>query len=89
MATVRFPREQMMLVLGEDEGRIISDEIIDHTRWSVVHDLVFELNGQLYSTSYSTGATESQDERPWEDLKSVKCIEVRPVEKTIVVYEPI
>lgn len=39
-------------------------------------------------TTYSRGATESQDERPWEYEKTVKATLVREVEKTVKVWEP-
>lgn len=55
-------------------------EIIDTTRWSIVYDLVFEFEGKDYRTSYSVGATESQDERPWEYQDEVECTEVVPQE---------
>jgi hypothetical protein len=74
-------------------GRIvISDEIVDHSRWSVIHTLVFRLADQpaneAWSVDYSVGATESQDERPWEHEEEVEAILMREVEKTIKAWEP-
>lgn len=54
----------------------VVDRIIDTTRWSIVHEIVFEDNGKFYMTTYSEGATECQDERPWEYDDEVKCTEV-------------
>ncbi|RVB02858.1 hypothetical protein EN912_10400 [Mesorhizobium sp. M7A.F.Ca.CA.004.02.1.1] len=66
----------------------ISDEITDNGRWSIHHRWVFQYGGKFYETRYSVGATESQDERPFEyDGEYIECREVRPVEKTVVVYE--
>jgi hypothetical protein len=61
-----FSRDHMFDVLDSD--RIVSDEIIDHARWSVRHKLIWREPGQsddeAWKTTYSVGATESQDEGP-------------------------
>lgn len=55
----------------------IKDDIIDHQRWSVVHEIIFKDNdGKFYKTHYSEGATESQDESPWECDNDIECTEV-------------
>ena len=54
----------------------IVNRIVDTTRWSIIHEIVFEDNGKFYMTTYSEGATEIQDERPWEYDDEIKCIEV-------------
>jgi hypothetical protein len=45
-----------------------SKHIIDHTRWSVIYEAVFfhVPSGEHYKFSWSKGATESQDEQPYE-----------------------
>lgn len=69
---------------------LISDDIIDHGRWSIHHDIVFEYQDKFYTTSYSVGATEQQDESPWEyDGEWITCYECVPKEITIVEYERI
>ena len=81
---MKFKKDFLQDLVG---GGIV-DEIIDHTRWSVVHWQVFKHEDKYYSTSYSVGATESQDESPYEyDKDELECPEVKPVEKTITVYE--
>ena len=74
-----------------DNGyKIIYDNIVDNTRWSICHELVFEYDNKFYMTGYRVGATECQDESPYEyDDAEIECQEVKPVEKTITVYEPI
>lgn len=67
---------------------LISDQITDTSRWSIHHHMVFEFNGKFYSTFYSEGATESQDESPWE-WSEPELIEVTPVERTVTVYVPV
>jgi hypothetical protein len=65
-------------------------EIVRHSRWSVHYREVFEHEGKYYETTYSVGATESQDERPYEyDGDPIECPEVKPVAKTIIVYEKV
>lgn len=54
----------------------IHDEITDTSRWSVNHEVVFKYNDRFYMTWYSEGATEMQDESPWEYEDEVECVEV-------------
>lgn len=54
----------------------IKDTIVDTSRWSVQHEIIFEFQGKFYRTYYSVGATEMQDERPWEYDDTVECTEV-------------
>ena len=63
---------------------IKEEKIVDHTRWSGVNEIVFhEPNeNKYYRTHYSVGATESQDERPWEYEDAIDCIEVELKEVT-------
>jgi hypothetical protein len=67
----------------------VHTEIVDHSRWSVRHSIVFTYNGRHYSTTYSVGATEYQDERPWEHEDEVEVTEVQLVEKLVKVWEPV
>ena len=62
----------------------LSDRIVDTSRWSEHHEILFEYENVFYLTSYSCGATEIQDESPWEYDESVKCF---VVEKKIVEVE--
>lgn len=63
----------------------IQDNIIDNTIWSIYHEIVFEYDGQYYKTNYSVGATEYQDESPWEYDDEIECIEVE--EKEVLVKQ--
>ena len=72
------------------DDEIISDQIIENTRWSILHERIFKHDGKFYQTIYSVGATEIQDESPYEyDGDEIECTEVRPVEKVVTVYEPV
>lgn len=81
-------RELQDLVWGEsDILELISDETIDTTRWSIIHEIVFMYAGKFYKTTYSIGATEYQNEKPFEDdPDEIEIKEVIPVSKTITVY---
>jgi len=73
------------------DGNSIKDDIIENSRWSILHEVIFTYtDGKTYSTSYSVGATEQQDERPWEyDEDEIDCFEVRQVEKVVKVWETV
>lgn len=74
--------------LQDMEGETIEDVMIEHKRWAVVHRRVFKHEGKFYITRYHVGATESQDESPYEnDPDLIECNEAVPVEKTVIVYE--
>jgi hypothetical protein len=86
----KFPRSDMVDMLdGDEKYKIIYDNIVDNSRWSIHHEVVFEFENKFYKTSYRIGATENQDERPWEYDDTVDCQEVKPVEKTVIVYEKV
>jgi len=71
-----------------EKHETVYDKIIGKGRWSVHYERVFKHDGKFYATTYQMGATEGQDERPYEyDDDEVECKEVFPVEKTITVYE--
>jgi len=63
----------------------VEDKVVDNSRWSVQHEIIFEYDGKFYITSYSVGATEMQDESPWEYDKTVDCWEV--VKKPVTVEQ--
>lgn len=74
--------------LQDEDGETIEDKITGKSRWSIHYRRVFRHEGKFYATNYSMGATESQDERPYEcDSDEIDCPEVFPVTKTVVVYE--
>ena len=84
---------------GEDDAaftginlELVQEDLIDTTRWSHVHERIYkDLNtGKFYSTSYSSGATECQDERPYEyDGDVIEFTEVEPVQVTVTQYRPV
>ncbi|MEC4565450.1 hypothetical protein L8C07_05790 [Paenibacillus sp. CMAA1739] len=65
------------------------DNITDTSRWSIHHEIVFEHEGKFYQTHYSEGATEMQDESPWEYEEDVDCNEVELKEVKVMKWVPV
>ena len=77
------------IVNGEDSNFvIIEDRIVGTRRWSVVYEIVVQrkTDGKYFRDSYRRGATEMQDEQPYE-YSEPNFTEVFPVTKTYIVYE--
>ena len=77
------------LIYGDtDDFEPISDTIIENSRWSIIHKIVVKRksDGKYFKDTYSRGATEQQDEAPYEYNKP-SFTEVFPVTKTITVYK--
>lgn len=83
-------KDEARNIVWEDskEFKTISNEIVDTRRWSNVHDIVIQRlsDGKYFADGYSVGATEMQDESPYE-YSDPDFTEVFPVEKTIIVFE--
>jgi len=73
---------------GYQSFKKISEEIVDHSRWAVGYHIIVqrENDGKFFSSSYKVGATESQDQSPY-DYDTPVFKEVFRVEKTIITYE--
>ena len=71
------------LGLPFNSNNVIEDIIIDTSRWSIAHEVIFKYNSKFYRTTYSIGSTECQDESPWEYDDEVECYEVE--EKEVLV----
>lgn len=89
---MKFKREFLQALAWDDydenEVKEIQSNITDISRWSIHYTSVFQFQDKYYRTHYSVGATESQDESPYEyDDDEIECKEVIPVEKVITVYE--
>lgn len=86
---MKFTKEFLQESIDDTENTV-QDIIIDHSRWSVTHHRIFKHEGKFYETFYSVGATENQDEAPYEWADNeIECAEVQPVETMIVVYKPV
>ncbi len=88
------------IVFTPEEGREIIDsnsedfdivlqEITDTSRWSIHYYIVVKRksDGKFFASNYRVGATECQDERPFEYDDEAVFIEVAPVEEIKIVYK--
>ena len=85
-----FSRDYLMDELDLPYENTIVNRIVDTTRWSIIHEIVFEDNGKFYMTTYSEGATECQDEKPWEyNDDEIECTEVELKEVKVKKWIPV
>lgn len=74
---------------GSDPNfEVVEDVLYDTSRWSTHHRLTIKRksDGKFFQSTYRRGATEMQDEKPFEYSEPV-FNEVFRVEKTIISYE--
>jgi hypothetical protein len=88
MPKITLPKQTMLDILY-DSADVVSDKVTGNGRWSIHHTLIFKYEGKLYRTSYSVGATESQDESPWEYSPNVESTEVEEYQKSVVDYRAV
>lgn len=77
------------IIYGDSKDFVeIQNEIVEHGRWNVVHEIVIQrkFDGRYFMDRYDVGATESQDEEPYEYFDP-NFREVFPVTKTYIEYE--
>lgn len=88
-------KKQLLLDLLRDECEdpnyeVMVNEISDTGRWSIHYDFVFRHMERYFRAPYSVGATEQQDERPWEyEDDEVNVDEVKPTMVITTEYTPI
>ena len=65
----------------------VVSNINGHSRWTINFELVIKtlVDGRFWKARYSKGATESQDEGPFE-YGSSTFTEVFPIKKEVIVY---
>ena len=87
---MKFKKEYLIEELGlPDDCDLVNEEIIDTSRWSIIKEIVFQdKDGKYYQTTYSEGATECQEEAPWEYEDEVECVEVELREVKIMKWCP-
>jgi hypothetical protein len=73
--------------LAEETHETVVNEITDHDRWTAHYRRVFKVGDKYFETHYRVGATEYQDEGPYEyDPDEIECEEVFPTQVTVVQY---
>lgn len=89
---LQLTKEEAERVINDDheEFVVIDSSIVDATRWSIIYRVVIQRksDGKYFADTYGVGATECQDERPWE-YSEPDFEEVQKIEKTVWVYEPV
>jgi hypothetical protein len=63
--------------------------MVDQSRWSIQYRCIFEDKGKFFEAYYSEGATEMQDESPWEYEEEVVCTEVELKEVKVKKWVPV
>jgi len=94
---MKLEKELLLSILNEDiddnsPWSIVENDIIDTSRWSEIYSFTIhnKETDKYYNTTYSCGATECQDEGPWEyEGKLVDVTEVEPKEVTVIKYVPV
>ncbi|MOA27577.1 hypothetical protein D3C78_1484610 [compost metagenome] len=96
MPTKTFSKEFLQGLLWRDydpdKYEVVYNELCDRSRWAVSYEQVFKdkVANKYYITYYSEGATESQEERPYEyDDDEIDCEEVAPVEVVVTQYKAV
>lgn len=90
----QFEKSLLREIIADDaEGySVVESNILDTSRWSVYHECVFDRrsDGMMFRTQYSIGATEYQDESPYEydgDVIEVEVVE--PINVVVRKYVPV
>ena len=74
--------DTVTVVCHEEEGK--------SGRWSIAHSMVFQIGTKHFMAVYSVGATEQQDESPWEYAgDEIECMEVQAVPVTVIRWLPV
>jgi hypothetical protein len=86
-----FTKETLQLLVEDEASEdftIMYRTIVSKSRWSVRYEMIFHFKGSYYRTYYSVGATEYQDESPYEhDDNLVEVEEVIPKVIHSIVYK--
>lgn len=80
------------VIYGDNEDwKEVTKSITSRSRWSIFYEGVFlhVPSNKHYWFNWSVGATEQQDEIPYEFDKEVEPVEVRPVEKVVTDWVPV
>ena len=89
---MKFKKEVLKEMLYDEHDtslyHVVLDKIVSANRWSILNRLVFKYQDKFYESTYSRGATEIQDERPYEyEPDEIECKEVYEYEKVVKYYE--
>ncbi len=89
---MKLSKEDARMVIWDDHEDFteIESRVTSTSRWSIHNEGIYLHNpsGKHYKLEWSVGATEYQDERPFQ-YSDPELVEVSPVSKTITVWEPV
>lgn len=68
---------------------VVQDEIIDNTRWGIVHKVVFLFEGDFWEATYEVGATEYQESMDPFEFGSIQARKVEPRKVEVTEYHPV
>lgn len=89
MMTKDFDRDYLLWELDLPFAAV-ENHVIGNSRWSVDHEIIFQdKDGKFYQTCYSVGATECQEEGPWDDEPVVQCVQVEQKEVLVKQWVPV
>ena len=91
---MKFKRDFLQDLVYEEHDKdkvsFIYDKIVGTSRWAIKHEIIFKIEDRYYISHYSEGSTEMQPEQPYEyEPDKIECVEVVPVEKTVIEYVPV
>lgn len=95
--TIKINKELLQEIVGEyaqqERFEVVQNVISDHGRWSIYYDCIIKdkETGKFYDASYSQGATESQNEYPFDidetdEDGNIELDEVEPYEEIVTRY---
>lgn len=81
-----FSKESLLERLDDED--YLEDRYMSSSRWAREYRLVFKHEDKFYASYYRVGATEYQDETPWDyEPDMIECPEVQQKEKIVAYYE--
>ena len=87
---MKLTKEEALLILDDDHEKykLIEDTMEGNGRCGIYHTIVVQEleSNNFYISSYSVGATENQDEGPWEHEDTVDFYEAEAYETTVTEY---
>lgn len=86
---MKFKKEYLQECARENTDVIIN-EIVEHGRWTLTYEIIFRFEDKFYRSFYQRGATENQDESPYEfDEDNIECEEVYAMQVLVTQYKSI
>lgn len=86
---LKFDSDNGRAIVYDDheDFKVIEKTILSTSRWSINKEAIVKRisDGKFFETTYSEGATEQQDESPFEYSDAI-FEEVMPLEKTVTYY---